>query len=158
MRQPKRVEFGENFPGVRGKVLESISVADAEGSERDGLYIHIRFKDKTELNFWMTSRVVIEEADLGDWKSGNFVPKRIYMASPEIEEVHAQDAEFERISRKLDREKKQKPKNSKLMTQQAINWIHDYLDYIVQPHEAQKFLKRLPAAMRGLEELREQLP
>jgi hypothetical protein len=35
------------------------------------LYLHVRFKDKTEL--WrIGTSLVIEEADLSDWKTGNF--------------------------------------------------------------------------------------
>ena len=150
----KRVKHGENFPGLRGKVVESISVKEAEEMDKGGKYIHIRFEDKTELTFWMTARAVVEEAELGSWETGNFVPHRLFMASPEIELIRSQDEEFNKICRRLDREKKRKAKsNGKLKTKRTIEWMHDNFDYVITPKEAKKFVGRLPVALAQLREL-----
>lgn len=65
---PSSVARGKQYPGIRGKVVEFADHAFAEGT----LYIHIRFTDKTELCWRIGSFTFIEEADLGDWKTGNF--------------------------------------------------------------------------------------
>jgi hypothetical protein len=60
-----RIDSGREFPGLKGKVVKRVEIG--KGEDHD-LYIHVRFRDETELCFWLTSRIVIEEADLGDWK------------------------------------------------------------------------------------------
>ena len=103
---PKKLQpdLGREFPGLRGKVVRCVDTA----SEEDNLYIHIRFVDRTELCFRLSSRLVIDEADLSDWKTGDAVIKRTYIQSPEIKAIVTQDAEFQRICRRLDSEKKRK--------------------------------------------------
>jgi len=54
------------------------------------LYIHIRLVDRTELCFWISSRLVIDEANLSDWKTGDDVIKRTYILSPEVKAITAQ--------------------------------------------------------------------
>jgi hypothetical protein len=43
------------------------------------LYIHVRFADKTELCWRITTRMTIEEGDLSDWKSGDFEQLRVFV-------------------------------------------------------------------------------
>jgi hypothetical protein len=49
---------------------------------------------------------VIDEADLSDWKTGDVVVKRTYIQSPEVKAIVAQDAEFQRICRRIDKKGK----------------------------------------------------
>lgn len=59
-----RIDSNREFPGVKGRVVKRVEIG--KGEDHD-FYIHVRFRDETELCFWLTSRIVIEEADLGDW-------------------------------------------------------------------------------------------
>ena len=95
---------GSDFPGVTGKVVKFVDT----GAEEGMLYIHVRFTDETELAFTITSRLEIMEADLQDWTTGDGVIKRTFIESEEIKQIRAQQPEFERICRQIDREKKQK--------------------------------------------------
>jgi hypothetical protein len=88
---------GSQFPGVRGKVVKWVETVFEEGL----LFIHVRFTDQTELGFTITSRLIIEEADLKDWKTGDGVRKRTYIQSPEMAEIAAQEPEFRRICKQL---------------------------------------------------------
>lgn len=97
------------FPGVKGKVVKYVSTAEEEGC----LYIHIRFMDDTELGFTLSSRIVIDEADLQDWKTGDGIKKRTYIQNPEFAEIAAQEPEFQRICRRLDKETKRKTRGKK---------------------------------------------
>jgi len=105
----RRVAPGKHYPGVRGKVVDWVDTADEEGR----FYIHIRFTDETELCFDLSCRIVIDEVDLSDWKTGNRIEKRVYVRSPEFAEIAAQEPEFERICRQIDREAKQKDPKKK---------------------------------------------
>jgi hypothetical protein len=71
-------DLGREFPGLKGKVVHYVDTAFDE----DTLYIHVRFVDRTELCFRVSSRLVIDEADLSDWKTGDAVIKRTYIQSP----------------------------------------------------------------------------
>lgn len=95
---------GDQFPGVQGKVVKWVDTGEEEGM----LFIHVRFTDETELAFTITSKLVIEEADLQDWKTGDGIVKRRYIESPEMKAIHAQEPEFQRICRQLEREAKRK--------------------------------------------------
>jgi hypothetical protein len=66
---------GRHYRGVQGKVVEWVEHKFEEGM----LYIHIRFADKTELSWRIVARMVIEEADLADWTSGDFKPLRVFV-------------------------------------------------------------------------------
>ena len=59
---------GKQYPGVHGKVVDWVDHA----FEEEALYLHVRFTDKTELSWRIGTALVIEEADLSDWKTGNF--------------------------------------------------------------------------------------
>lgn len=65
---PSGVVRGRQYPGIRGKVVEFAEHAFEEGT----LYIHVRFTDKTELCWRISSSTLIEEADLSDSKTGDF--------------------------------------------------------------------------------------
>jgi hypothetical protein len=65
---PRDIMHGKQYPGVRGKVVDWVDHA----FEDDVLYLHVRFTDKTELCWRIGMSLVIEEADLSDWKTGNF--------------------------------------------------------------------------------------
>ena len=152
-----QIDSGREFPGLKGKVVKRVEIG--KGEDHD-LYIHVRFRDETELSFWLTSRIVIEEADLGDWKSGDFIQKRAFIQSPMVKAIVKQDALFNRISRDLEREQRQEERRLRkrklspdVMTKQAIEWIRETMDYIVTPNEARKFLERLPRATPQLQEL-----
>jgi len=103
-KKPEVPERGGRYPGVKGKTVAWIEHA----FEEERLYIHVRFLDMTEVTFTLGSRLEIIEADLTDWKTGNGVIKRTYVQSPELKAIVAQDAEFQRICRRLDRENKPK--------------------------------------------------
>jgi len=152
-----RIDGGREFPGLKGKVVKRVEIG--KGEDHD-LYIHIRFRDETELCFWLTSRIVIEEADLGDWKSGDFTQKRAFIQSPMVKAIVKQDALFNKISKQLDREQRQEERRLRkrklspdVMTKQAMEWIRETMDYIVTPNEARKFLERLPRATPQLQQL-----
>ena len=59
---------GKQYPGIKGKVVHRADHAFEEGI----LYLRIRFTDNTELCWRITSSTLLEEADLSDWKTGNF--------------------------------------------------------------------------------------
>jgi hypothetical protein len=59
---------GRRHPGLHGKVVDSVEHKFEEGL----LYLHVRFTDKTELCWRISTRMTIEEADLSNWKSGDF--------------------------------------------------------------------------------------
>jgi len=42
------------------------------------LFIRVRFTDKTELCWRVNTGIVIEEADLSDWKTGNFKKIKLF--------------------------------------------------------------------------------
>jgi hypothetical protein len=102
----KRKQRRNLFPGLKGKVVQWVQTSRSEGE----LYIHIGFVDGTELCFRLSSRIVIEEATLSDWKTGDDVIKRTYIQSPEVRAIVAQEPEFQRICRQIEREKKRKGK------------------------------------------------
>lgn len=65
---PPEVLQGKGYPGIKGKVVDWADHAVEEGI----LYIRVRFTDKTELCWRITSSTLLEEADLSDWKTGAF--------------------------------------------------------------------------------------
>jgi len=56
------------YPGLRGRLVDWVEHEFSEGS----LYIHVRFQDRTELTYTISSRLFIEEAVLGDISTGNY--------------------------------------------------------------------------------------
>jgi hypothetical protein len=101
---PNKPKRRSAFPGLKGKVVHWVETS----FEEDRLYIHVRFADRTELTFWLSSRIVIEEATLSDWKTGNDVIKRTYIQSPEVRAIAAQEPEFQRICRQIEKENRRK--------------------------------------------------
>jgi hypothetical protein len=65
----------KQYPGVHGKVVDWVDHA----FEEDVLYLQVRFTDKTELCWRIGTSIVIEEADLSDWKTGNFEPLAVFV-------------------------------------------------------------------------------
>ena len=59
---------GRRYPALHGKVVDWVEHRFEEGL----LYLHVRFTDKTELCWRIATRMTIEEADLSNWKSGDF--------------------------------------------------------------------------------------
>jgi hypothetical protein len=66
---------GRRYRGVQGKVVEWVEHKFEEGL----LYIHVRFADKTELCWRISTRMTIEEGDLSDWKSGDFEQLQVFV-------------------------------------------------------------------------------
>jgi hypothetical protein len=75
MREHKSLTRGRRYPGLRGKVVDWVEHKFEEGL----LYLHIRFTDKTELCWRIATRMTIEDADLSDWKSGDFEQLGIFV-------------------------------------------------------------------------------
>lgn len=71
---PPKFFPGRQYRGLRGKVVAWVEHRFEEGE----LYIHVRFADKTELCWRITTRMTIEEADLADWTSGDFKQLRVF--------------------------------------------------------------------------------
>jgi hypothetical protein len=59
---------GKQYAGVRGKIVDWAEHVFEEGM----LYVRVRFTDQTELCWVLQTAHVILEADLGDWKTGDF--------------------------------------------------------------------------------------
>ena len=59
---------GKQYPGLRGKIVDSAEHVFEEGM----LYVRVRFTDQTELCWVLGTAHVILEADLSDWKTGDF--------------------------------------------------------------------------------------
>ena len=71
---PKLVP-GLQYLGLKGKVFVWVEHKFEEGL----LYIHVRFTDKTELSWRITTSMTIEEGDLADWTSGDFSQLRVFV-------------------------------------------------------------------------------
>lgn len=87
MSSPKlsahEVMQGKQYPGIKGKVVHWADHAFEEGI----LYIRIRFTDNTELCWRITSSLLLEEADLSDWKTGNFRQICIFVENEGAESI-----------------------------------------------------------------------
>lgn len=73
----KKIVRGRQYPGIRGKVVDWVEHKFDEGT----LYIHVRFRDRTELTYTLGCRLVIEEAVLGDLATGNYRTIREYVSN-----------------------------------------------------------------------------
>jgi hypothetical protein len=73
----KKIVRGRQYPGIRGKVVDWVEHKFDEGT----LYIHVRFRDRTELTYTLGCRLVIEEAVLGDLAMGNYRTIREYVSN-----------------------------------------------------------------------------
>jgi hypothetical protein len=58
----------KQYPGAHGKVVDWVEHKFEEGI----LFIDIRFVDKTALCWSIGTAIVIKEAHLSDWKTGDF--------------------------------------------------------------------------------------
>jgi hypothetical protein len=73
----RKIELGKQYSGVHGKVVDWVDHEFEEGV----LYLRVRFVDKTELCWRIGTSTMIEEADLSDWKTGNFKQLKIFAQS-----------------------------------------------------------------------------
>ena len=64
---PKLPAQVKQYPGVHGKVVDWVEHKFEEGT----LYIDVRFTDKTALSWTFATAIVIREAYLSDWKTGD---------------------------------------------------------------------------------------
>jgi hypothetical protein len=71
---PREIVRGKQYPGVAGKVVDWVDHV----FEEEMLYVHVRFTDKTELCWRIGASTMIEEADLSDWKTGNFKRLKVF--------------------------------------------------------------------------------
>ena len=79
IKSPKTTETikprpGKQYPGVHGKVVDWAEHVFEEGM----LYLRVRFTDQTELCWSLRTTHVIVEADLGDWRTGDFKQLAVY--------------------------------------------------------------------------------
>ena len=65
---------GKQYPGVHGKIVDWAEHVFEEGM----MYVRVRFTDKTELCWTLQTAHVIREADLSDWKTGDFKQLKLY--------------------------------------------------------------------------------
>lgn len=66
---------GHPYRGLKGKVIDWVEHEFEEGL----LYIHIRFSDKTELCWRITTRMTVEQGDLADSTSGDFKQLMVFV-------------------------------------------------------------------------------
>jgi hypothetical protein len=97
---PRDIMHGKQYPGVCGKVVDWVDHA----FEDDVLYLHVRFKDKTELCWRIGTALVIEEADLSDWKTGNFKQLAIFAGGEVDPDLRIEYEDDCREIRRLDLE------------------------------------------------------
>ncbi len=67
-------KLGKKYPGVKGKVVDFIDHKFTEGR----LYIHVRFLDKSEICWQVDCVLTLREADLSDWRGGNFKKLKMF--------------------------------------------------------------------------------
>jgi hypothetical protein len=73
--EPQKPAPGKQYSGVRGKIVDWAEHVFEEGM----LYVRVRFTDQTELCWVLQTAHVILEADLGDWKTGDFKQLTIFV-------------------------------------------------------------------------------
>jgi hypothetical protein len=66
--KPKLPAQGKQYPGVHGKIVDRVEHRFEEGI----LHIDVRFIDKTALCWSVATAIVIQEAHLSDWNTGDF--------------------------------------------------------------------------------------
>jgi hypothetical protein len=67
MQKPKLLAHGKQYPGAHGKVVDWVEHKFEQGI----LFIDVQFVDKTALSWSIGSAIMIQEARLGDWKTGD---------------------------------------------------------------------------------------
>src|SRR5580700_992559 len=65
---------GKQYLGVHGKIVDWAEHVFEEGM----LYVRVRFTDKTELCWSLQTAHVLREADLSDWKTGDYEQLKLY--------------------------------------------------------------------------------
>lgn len=66
---------GSQYPGLKGKIVDWAEHVFDEGM----LYVRVRFTDQTELCWVLQTTHVILEANLGDWKTGDFKQLAVFV-------------------------------------------------------------------------------
>jgi hypothetical protein len=74
-KPPVHSKQGEQYPGVHGKVVDCVEHKFEEGT----LYIDVRFTDKTAISWTFATAIVIQEAHLSDWKTGDLKLLRCFV-------------------------------------------------------------------------------
>ena len=72
---PTRLDPTRAYRGIRGKIVDQVQ----HGYEEGALYLQVRFTDKTELCWQISTRLTIEKADLADWKTGDFKQLKVFV-------------------------------------------------------------------------------
>jgi len=66
-QKPKPLAHGKQYPGAQGKVVDWVEHKFEQGI----LFIDIQFVDKTAVSWSICSAIMIKEAHLADWKTGD---------------------------------------------------------------------------------------
>ena len=66
-QKPKPRAHDKQYPGAHGKVVDWVEHKFEQGI----LFIDVQFVDKTALSWSIGSAIMIQEAHLGDWKTGD---------------------------------------------------------------------------------------
>ena len=70
-----RLDPTRAYRGIRGKIVDQVQ----HGFEEGVLFLQVRFTDKTELCWQITTRMTIEKAELADWKTGDFKQLKVFV-------------------------------------------------------------------------------
>ena len=70
-----KLDLARVYRGLRGKIIEQVDHAFEEGV----LFLQVRFADKTELCWQITTRMIIEKASLAEWRTGDFKQLRVFV-------------------------------------------------------------------------------
>jgi hypothetical protein len=66
-QKPNPLVHGKQYPGAHGKVVDWVEHKFEQGI----LFIDIQFVDKTALSWSIGAAIMIKEAHLADWKTGD---------------------------------------------------------------------------------------
>ena len=66
-QKPKPLARGKQYPGAHGRVVDWVEHKFEQGI----LFIDIQFVDKAALSWSIGAAIVIQEARLADWKTGD---------------------------------------------------------------------------------------
>ena len=67
-QKPKPLAHGKQHPGAHGKVVDWVEHKFEQGIL---FFMDVQFVDKTALSWSIDSAIMIQEAHLADWKTGN---------------------------------------------------------------------------------------
>ena len=93
--------------------MESCELRSGGLRRRRGYVLSRPVYGQNRTGFQAGPRIVVEEVDLCDWKTGNLVQKRVYIQGPETKAVVAQDKLFNKIQAQLDKEARAKQRSRK---------------------------------------------